>query len=88
MDYMTSKQWSLNGLQFPPAVHICVTLRHTEPGVADRFIADLKSEVAYVKTNPDVQGMMGPIYGMAANVSFSGMLDEFLKVFLDLVYEV
>jgi glutamate/tyrosine decarboxylase-like PLP-dependent enzyme len=42
MDYMAKKKWSLNGLQLPPSVHICVTLRHTRPGLAERFIADLK----------------------------------------------
>jgi glutamate/tyrosine decarboxylase-like PLP-dependent enzyme len=36
LDAMTKRGWSLNGLQKPKAVHICVTLRHTEPGVAER----------------------------------------------------
>ncbi|MDD2696169.1 MAG: aminotransferase class V-fold PLP-dependent enzyme, partial [Anaerolineales bacterium] len=41
-DVMTSKGWSLNGLQLPPALHLAVTLRHTQPGHAERFIQDLK----------------------------------------------
>ena len=41
LDVMGHHGWSLNGLQDPPSVHLCVTLRHTQPGVVDRFLADL-----------------------------------------------
>ena len=88
MDYMTKKKWSLNGLQLPPSVHICVTLRHTRPGLAERFIADLKAATEYVRMNPGVQGMMSPVYGLTANVSLRGVVRDFLKGFLDLVYRV
>src|SRR5919107_2398229 len=46
LERMAGRGWSLNGLHRPPAVHLCVTLRHTEPGVADRFLADLRASVA------------------------------------------
>ncbi len=88
MDYMTEKKWSLNGLQLPPALHICVTLRHTQRGLAERFLGDLRAAVEYVKANPSVRGEMGPVYGLAANVSFSGMVRDFLEQFLDLLYKV
>ncbi|MDY6874957.1 MAG: aminotransferase class V-fold PLP-dependent enzyme [Chloroflexota bacterium] len=88
MDYMAKKKWSLNGLQLPPSVHICVTLRHTQPGLAEKFIADLKSATEYVRMNPGVQGMMTPVYGLTANVSLRGVVHDFLKGFLDLVYRV
>ncbi|HZU79895.1 MAG TPA: aminotransferase class V-fold PLP-dependent enzyme, partial [Acidimicrobiales bacterium] len=52
MDQMSARGWSLNGLQNPPAAHICVTLRHAQPGVADRFLADLRSSVALVRETP------------------------------------
>nr|HID13312.1 aminotransferase class V-fold PLP-dependent enzyme [Anaerolineae bacterium] len=87
-DYMNEKGWALNALQLPPCLHICVTLRHTRPGVAERFIEDLKSAVEYVKAHPDVRGSMSPIYGMAASVALKGVVHDFLKGFLDLVYEV
>ena len=86
-DYMSEKGWGLNALQLPPSLHICVTLRHTQPGVAEQFIEDLKSAVEYVKAHPGVQGKMGAVYGMAANVALSGVVRDFLKEFLDLVYE-
>ena len=88
MDCMTGRNWNLNGLQLPPAVHICVTLRHTQPGVAEQFIDDLRSAVATVQAGPDVRGTMSPLYGMTTNVAFSGAVRDFLKGFLDLVYRV
>ncbi len=43
LEQMSQRGWSLNGLHRPPAIHIAVTLRHTEPGVAQRFIDDLRA---------------------------------------------
>lgn len=45
LDSMSRKRWSLNGLHRPPCVHICVTLRHCEAGVAKRFLRDLNDSV-------------------------------------------
>jgi sphinganine-1-phosphate aldolase len=87
MDFMTSKNWSLNGLHHPAAVHICVTLRHTQPGVAERFVEDLKSAVEFVKANPDAKGGMAPVYGMAASMPFKGVVGDLLKLYLDLLYK-
>lgn len=87
-DIMASKGWNLNPLHKPPAIHICVTLRHTLPGVAERFIEDLKSAVEYVKEHPKMRGKMAPMYGMAATIPLRGMVDEMLKRYLDLLYEV
>ena len=42
LDAMTERGWSLNGLHKPACVHLCVTLRHTQPGVAERFLDDLR----------------------------------------------
>jgi sphinganine-1-phosphate aldolase len=87
MECMTEHHWNLNGLHHPACVHICVTLRHTQPGVAERFIQDLKAAVEYVKMNPDVEGRLAPIYGMGAAVPLKGMVDEMLKRYMDFLYK-
>lgn len=87
LDYMTSKHWSLNGLHKPAAIHLCVTLRHTQPGVAERFLKDLKEAVEYVKANPHIKGSIAPVYGMAATVPMRGMVSEMLKRYLDMLYK-
>jgi len=88
MDYMSGRGWSLNPLQKPPAVHICVTLRHTQPGVAGRFIEDLQAAVDYVKKNPQHEGGMAPIYGMAATLPDRKVVAELLDGYLDTLYTV
>jgi sphinganine-1-phosphate aldolase len=87
MENMSRHGWSLNGLQRPAAVHIAVTLRHTLPGVADRFLADLASSVEEVRANPGVSTGMAPIYGMAATLP-AEIVHQLLAGYLDLLFEV
>lgn len=88
LDYMTGRNWNLNSLHKPPSVHICVTLRHTQPGVTERFLNDLKSAVEYVKQNPEAKGGMAPVYGMAATLPVRGIVEDILEMYMDLLYKV
>jgi len=88
MDFMSERSWSLNALHKPPCIHICVTLRHTQPGVSKRFVDDLKSSVEYVKKNPDEKGGMAPVYGMAAKLPVRGIVGDLLERYMDLLYKV
>jgi sphinganine-1-phosphate aldolase len=88
MDYMTAKGWSLNGLHKPACLHLCVTLRHTQPGVAERFVRDLKDAAEYVKANPQTEGGMAPIYGMAATLPVPSVVEDLLERYIDLLYKV
>jgi glutamate/tyrosine decarboxylase-like PLP-dependent enzyme len=88
MDFMTRHKWSLNGLHKPSAVHIAVTLPHTAPGVAERFGADLREAVAYVKAHPEDKGEMAPVYGLAANLPMRGVVSDLLKRYMDVLYKV
>ncbi len=88
LDYMTHKKWSLNGLHKPSCVHIAVTLRHTQLGVKERFISDLKEAVTYVKNHPEEKGSMAPIYGMAATMPMRGLINDMLKKYLDMIFKV
>ncbi len=78
----------MNGLHKPPAVHIAVTLRHAQKGVAEHFLADLIDSVEEVKREPRAKGGMAPIYGMAATLPLRGVVSEMLKRYLDLLYKV
>ncbi|MBK9317325.1 MAG: aminotransferase class V-fold PLP-dependent enzyme [Acidobacteria bacterium] len=86
-EFMSRRGWSLNGLILPPSVHICVTLRHAQPGVKERFIDDLKAAVEFVRGNPDAPAGLGPLYGMGASVEMRGMAKGMLNSLLDLLYE-
>lgn len=88
MDEMTRRQWSLNGLHQPSCIHVCVTLRHAQPGVAERFITDLRDSIAAVKSQPAAEGGMAPVYGMAATLPFRGVVSDILKRYIDTLYKV
>ncbi len=88
LDQMGQKRWSLNGLHKPSCFHIALTLRHTQPGVKERFISDLKESVAYVKANPGNKEGLAPVYGLAATLPFRGVVTDILKKYLDVVYKV
>ncbi len=88
LEFMSRKKWSLNGLHKPSCMHICVTLRHTQPGVKERFISDLKAAVAHVKSHPEEKGSMAPVYGMASTMPMRGLVSDMLKKYLDLIFKV
>ncbi|KTG44828.1 hypothetical protein cypCar_00013322 [Cyprinus carpio] len=84
---LTSKSWNLNTLQFPSSIHICVTMLHTQPGVAEQFISDVKREVAIIMKNPKEKTTgMGAIYGMAQSIPDRSMVTEVSQGFLDCLY--
>lgn len=88
MEAMAGKGWGLNGLHSPPGVHLCVTLRHTQPGVKERFIDDLHAAVEYVKGNPTASEGIGPVYGMATSPEMRGVVSDVLNWYLDTQYDV
>ncbi|MFN8288482.1 MAG: aminotransferase class V-fold PLP-dependent enzyme [Chitinophagales bacterium] len=88
LDQMSQRRWNLNGLHKPACFHIALTLRHTQPGVAERFLNDLKESVAYVKAHPGNKEGLAPVYGVAGTLPFRGMVSDILKKYLDAIYKV
>jgi sphinganine-1-phosphate aldolase len=87
LDRMSGRGWSLNGLQHPAAVHLCVTLRHTREGVVERFLADLRGCLDEARDQPG-GGLMAPVYGMAAVPETRGDVDDLLRTYCDVLYRV
>ncbi len=88
LELMAARGWSLNGLHHPPAIHLCVTLRHTQPGVAQRFMDDLRAAVEATRLQPGSSSGMAPVYGMAATMPMHGLVTQLLKRVVDLLYRV
>ncbi|MBI3394952.1 MAG: aspartate aminotransferase family protein, partial [Spirochaetia bacterium] len=88
MDFLTHRKWNLNGLHRPACIHLCVTLRHTQPGVALRFIKDLREGVAHVRATPAEKGGSAPVYGMAATIPVRSLVGDLLKKYMDMNYRV
>jgi sphinganine-1-phosphate aldolase len=87
LEEMTQRGWSLNGLFNPPAVHICITLRHTQPGVKERLIEDLKQTIDTVRRESEKGEKKVPIYGVAAGMPFRGLVADLLKQYMDMLYK-
>ncbi|XP_037977805.2 sphingosine-1-phosphate lyase [Plutella xylostella] len=86
-DLLHKKGWSLNALQFPSGIHICVTHAHTQPGVAERFVKDIQDTTAAClkeKGSP-VEGKMA-IYGVAQEISDRSLVSDITKHFIDSMY--
>ena len=73
------QDWNLNGLHKPPSVHLAITLRHTQEGVADRFLGDLGAAVEHTRAHPNEQGGMAPVYGMANSLPVQGVVTDLLE---------
>lgn len=85
---MEARGWGLNGLHLPPSLHLCVTQRHTQPGVRERFVEDLAAVVEHVRQHPEAPSGVGPIYGMAASTEMRGMVAEVLNWYMDTQFKV
>ncbi len=90
LDGMARRGWHLVALQRPPGAHIAITLRHTQPGVAERFLNDLRESVDEVKRGDSAskEAGMAPIYGMANSLPLRGIIDEVLLRYLDALYDI
>jgi glutamate/tyrosine decarboxylase-like PLP-dependent enzyme len=86
LDVLGHHGWSLNGLQDPASIHLCVTLRHTQPGVVERFLADLAAAVEEVRADPQAGGSMAPIYGMATMTETQGAVEDLLEAYVDMLF--
>ena len=78
---MTRRGWSLNSLQNPPCIHLCVTIPIVEH--ANHFIRDLSAVVDEVRRHPKkYDGHTAAMYGKAGSLP-KGHIDELLKAYID-----
>ncbi len=85
-DYLASKGWRMNGCQNPPGFHFCITLRQAQPGVAERYVEDLKAGVAYAKQPPQSPPMSSAIYGLSGTAEGQMILNNLISTWLDVTY--
>ncbi len=86
-DYLERKGWRMNGCQNPAGFHFCITLPQTQPGIAERFVQDLKDGVSFAKDPPYDMPRTGFLYGMGATVDGREILRHGLKTWVEAGYE-
>jgi glutamate/tyrosine decarboxylase-like PLP-dependent enzyme len=87
-DHLQAKGWRMNGLQAPRALHFCVTKPNTQPGVVERFLADLAEAADYARRPAREQPKSGALYGLSgAGPEGVRAVHELLAGAIDAFYE-
>ncbi|CAN0119796.1 unnamed protein product [Pylaiella littoralis] len=81
-DGMSHRGWSLNALQHPPCLHLCVTMCHV--GKAEVFLADLEASTleAGASAAEGDENSTAAIYGMASSMP-AGPVNVLLRAYTD-----
>lgn len=87
LDDMTARGWHLNALQNPNGIHIAVTKLHTLPGVAQKFVNDLKQSVKGLMNKEDRQlGKVAAIYCSSQSIPDKSIIADVAYLYLDACY--
>jgi glutamate/tyrosine decarboxylase-like PLP-dependent enzyme len=78
-DFMRLRGWRFNGQQYPNSIHMAVTGPQTQPGLAEKFAADLDEAVQYGVERKDEPAGSAAIYGGVSG-GITDEADEFIKV--------
>ncbi|KAL5964194.1 Sphingosine-1-phosphate lyase 1, partial [Taenia solium] len=82
-----SPNWSLSILQYPPAVHFCVTDMHARRDIAQLFLDDLKAAAERLLNSPKSKSTgMAAVYGMCAQIPDRSLVASVAASFLDACY--
>ncbi|KNC46143.1 sphingosine-1-phosphate lyase 1 [Thecamonas trahens ATCC 50062] len=86
---MSKRGWNLSTCQQPSSLHLAVTVPHTQPGVADEFLADLAECTAVLMKDPIApRDGIGAIYGMAESIPDRSLVSQMAHGFIDVMYRV
>lgn len=86
-DALAEKGWMLNALQNPPSIHLCVTLVHTKPGIAEKFVADFAACTKQLLNDPNAKaGGTAAMYGMAQSIPDRSIVSDVAGIFFDAYY--
>jgi glutamate/tyrosine decarboxylase-like PLP-dependent enzyme len=86
-DHLEKKGWRMNGCQNPAGFHFCITLRQAQPGIAERYVRDLRDAVEFAKHPTYEVPKTGFLYGMGSSADGREMMNLGMKGWLDASYE-
>ena len=87
-DALKEAGWRMNALQLPPALHFCVTRPNTRPGIAEAFLADLRSAVGYALAHTGTPAASGAMYGFGHTPQGGAAVSAVMAGVLDAMHEV
>jgi sphinganine-1-phosphate aldolase len=80
-DALRARGWRMNGLQYPNAIHLCVTRPQTQAGVVERWTDDLAFAVQHAIDNHGKPAKSGAIYGGVSG-GWSEAADDFIRTIM------
>ena len=82
-DFLRTRGWRLNGLQYPDAIHMAVTRPQTQPGVIDAWTTDLAEAVSYAREQHEAskRAKSSAIYGGVAE-GWTEEADSFIQTIM------
>ena len=83
---MSKRGWEINALQFPPGLHISVTVIHTKEGVAETLLSALKECVEEVRQYKGAPGGTAAFYGTSQSVPDRSIIADATSVFIEVCY--
>ena len=87
---MAKRGWELNALQFPPGLHISVTVIHAREGVAQSMVDAIKESMDEVRADPKAAGKalkgVAAFYGTSQSIPDRSIVVDATAVFLDVCY--
>lgn len=86
-DELKRRGWRMNTLQFPPALHFCVTRPNTNPAVVAQYLADLKASVDYAKEHRGEPAESGAMYGLGGTSEGNEAMNVLMSGFLEAIHE-
>lgn len=83
-DQMKQRKWFLNELQYPDALHICITDIHTQiEDFVPIFINDLKESISDLKLNTNITGSTVKLYEKIRKIP-----NRFVKQLIELYFDI
>jgi len=84
---MAKLGWHMNPLQFPSAIHFCVTPLHAQQDIAEKFINDLKQISQTLLNDPNEKVYTAAaVYGMAQTIPDRSLVQDILYIYMDTIY--
>jgi len=86
-DALHKRGWSLNVLQFPTCIHMCVTIMHTAEGVVEAFIKEVRECTDIIMQDPTAEAVgKAAIYGLSQAIPDRTIVSQLAWTFLDACY--
>ena len=88
LDTLARKRYNLHRLQTPAGLHFYFRQRHTQAAVPGAFLADPRRAVKRLRRNPQEEGTMGVVDGLAGSTPVKSLVTGFFRTFIDWMHRV